>query len=484
MIDTHAHIDGEAFDEDRTEMIQRAFDNGVEAIIIPAIEPSRFDNVLSLCQQYPQIYCGMGIHPHNAHEANDDVLTLVKSLTQNPKVKAIGEIGLDYYYDFAPKDIQKEVFRKQLIIAKECDLPVIIHNRDSDDDLLEILEQEQDGNLRGVLHCFSSSLEALNKALQLGMHISFTGNITYKKSTLNEVVATTPLDKIMIETDSPYMTPVPHRGKRNEPAHVRFVAEKIAEIQGTTVENIFTMTTNTAKHLFRLSLALFIGIMVSLSAVSLQAQDERDQQEEVEEQEVINPYPKFIGFGPSVATNTIIETYTNQDSTNNRDTRSFDGNPGYGFSVTYNPVSFLMVDAGMIFTANNSKLKNDTTQTDPDTYTMLNLSVRAISNPHNKVSFFALAGVSYIAKKVSGLNGVPGFTNENLLGFNAGAGFMVNIPTDYGLIVPIAEWRLDFEGKSNTVTMPKDEKLKKWGLLDLSIFYSLPRLSLIWYPKF
>ena len=188
MIDTHAHIDADAFDEDRDEMITNAFASGVEAIIIPAIEPDRYDRVLTICNQYEHIYCGMGVHPHNANDYSATVEDRIIALLEDPKVKAVGEIGLDYYYDFAPKDIQQEVFRRQLNIAKTYDMPVIIHNRESDEDMIAILKEEQNGELKGVLHCFSSDLNMLEKALALGFHISFTGNITYKKSILNEIV--------------------------------------------------------------------------------------------------------------------------------------------------------------------------------------------------------------------------------------------------------------------------------------------------------
>ena len=258
MIDTHAHIDADVFDEDRDQMIAQAFANGVKAIIIPAIEPDRYDGVLSICNQYENIYCGMGVHPHNANDYSAPVEDRIIALLENPKVRAVGEIGLDYYYDFAPKDVQQEVFRRQLNIAKSYDMPVIIHNRESDDDMIEILQEEQNGELKGVLHCFSSDLTMLHKALDLGFHVSFTGNITYKKSILDEIVRATPLDKIMIETDSPYMTPVPHRGKRNEPQFVRFIAQKIAEIHALNLEEIITMTSNNAKSLFRLPLFLIV----------------------------------------------------------------------------------------------------------------------------------------------------------------------------------------------------------------------------------
>lgn len=485
MIDTHAHIDAEAFDEDRDEMIHRAFDQGVKAIIIPAIEPKRFDGVLSLCEKHDAVYCGMGVHPHNANDYNELAEAFIINQSHNPKVKAIGEIGLDYYYDFAPKEVQKSVFRKQLHLAKTLGKPVIIHNRESDEDLVNILKEEQDGELTGVLHCFSSNMDMLKTALDLNFHISFTGNITYKKSILDEIVKATPLSKIMIETDSPYMTPVPHRGKRNEPAFVQYIAQKIADLHQISLEEIITMTTRNAKSLFGLTILLF-GLLIGVANVPIFAQDEREEQEETTENEVIPfPYQRFIGFGPSVATNTIVETLTSVDA-NQRGTRSWDGNPSFGLSVAYNPLEFLMLDMGVMHTRNNSKLKNADkvpgTPTDPDIYTVAHLTARAIANPRGKVSFFASAGLNFLSKRVYATN--VEFTDDSQLGFNAGAGFMVNIPTAYGMLIPIAEWRLDFESKNNITKIPNVSPYNNWGNIEISTFYSLPKLTILWYPKF
>lgn len=487
MIDTHAHIDADAFDDDRGEMIRRAFDQGVEAIIIPAIEPKRFEGVLSLCEQYDQVYCGIGVHPHNANDFNQQAETRIINAMQFPKVKAVGEIGLDYYYDFAPRDVQKDVFRRQLRIAKECRKPVIIHNRESDDDVMEILKEEQHGELTGVLHCFSSNIHVLRTALDLNFHISFTGNITYKKSILDDIVKATPLSRIMIETDSPYMTPVPHRGKRNEPAFVQFIAQKIAEIHQVTIEEIIAMTTRNARALFGLPL-LMIGLIIGLSSFPMHAQDERDEEEEetTETVKTPSPYARFIGLGPSIATNTIVETLTSLDVSEKRGTRSWDGNPAFGFSVAYNPLEFLMFDLGLMHTRNNAKLNNANkvpgTPTDPDVYTVGHLTARAIANPRGKVSFFASAGINYLSKRVYATN--VEFSDDKQLAFNAGAGFMVNIPTSYGMIIPIAEWRLDFESKNNVTKIPNVDPYNTWGNVEISTFYSLPKLTILWYPKF
>ena len=477
LIDTHAHIDGDSFDEDRHDMIQRAFDNGLEAIIIPAIESKNYDKIIHLCDNYPQIYCGMGIHPHNVANATDLDIELVKQYADHKKVIAIGEIGLDYYYDFAPKEIQKEMFRKQLILAKQLDLPVIIHNRESDKDLLSILKEEQDGTLNGVLHCFSSDLDTLNQALDVNMHISFTGNITYKKSTLSDIVKAVPLDRIMVETDSPFMTPVPHRGKRNEPSFVKYIAEKIAEIHDLQFEQVCTMTSNTAKKLFRLSMLIVLFSAITGFSQSIYAQISDDSTEYEEEIIPQNPYSRTFGIGLFVATNTAIEQLTFEQKTNSRSTRSYDGNAALGFSLGYNIIDPIMIEAGYLYTRNNKPIELGYS-TLPNTYEIFNISMRAIANPRSKVAFFAIGGLSFISNTILG-------DIRNVIGFNAGAGFMVQIPTDYGIFVPTAEWRLDFEGEDyRTGNEDIDRKFKGWGPVTINSFYSLPKLTIFWYPKF
>ncbi len=259
MIDTHCHLNAEQFTEDRREVLLRAEERGVRTVIIPAIEPKHFDGLLQLMHEQAtlssvRLYCGIGIHPHHAHEAREEDFERIEAIldpaTRIESIVAVGECGLDYYYDFAPRDVQKDVFRRQLRYAKQFQLPVIIHNRESDEDVLHLIEEEQDGRLRGVLHCFSSDRAVLDRALALGMMVSFTGNITYKKSTLSDVVAHLPLTHCMIETDAPYMSPVPYRGKRNEPSYVYHVAEKIAEIRGLSTDDVIAHTTRNAMHFF------------------------------------------------------------------------------------------------------------------------------------------------------------------------------------------------------------------------------------------
>ncbi len=208
---------------------------------------------VKLSNEYDFIYAAVGIHPHDAKEAQEKDYDKLRAWLQNEsKVVAVGEIGLDYYYDFSPKDVQREVFVRQLQLAQETGLPVIIHNRDSHGDMMDILRQEAKG-VKGVLHCYSGSVEMAEELLEMGFYLSFAGPLTYKNAAkLPEVVKAVPLERMLIETDCPYLTPQPHRGKRNEPSYVRFVAEKIAEIKGKTWQEVAETTRKNTALLFNI----------------------------------------------------------------------------------------------------------------------------------------------------------------------------------------------------------------------------------------
>lgn len=505
MIDTHAHIDSDQFADDRKDMIKRAFDNGMLAIVVPSIHPGNFDAVRSLADTYDNIFRGIGVHPHNAHEATHKIFDTIERQTEDEKVVAVGEIGIDYYYDFSPKETQKTVFREQLRIAKRTGLPAIIHNREADEDVLKIIEEEQDGTLRGVLHCFSSDEQILERALALGMNVSFTGNITYKKSVLGDVVKRAPLDKLMIETDCPYMTPVPHRGKRNEPMFVRHVAEKIAELHETTLEQVLTMTTNNALSFFKILLCLFIVLgYVSTTEVYAQKKktknDQYNDRDEEEDEEKGSSLPswwqkKSIGVAFTLSTNTIVEAQTGID-TNRRSSLSYEGLLAYGGGVTYSLLDWLNVEASYLYSKNN---KVTETQKDskgdplPNTHQSINLSVRAIANPYAKVNFFGTVGFSYLtnkiwAGKIAGIDPDDQLMKTvNQVGMNFGAGFSVNIPFSFGLFQPTAEWRLDFPFQTETrlIATRRDEpnNPSPRRSFEVSTFYSLPRFTLYFYPK-
>ncbi|NQV13199.1 MAG: TatD family hydrolase [Parcubacteria group bacterium] len=254
LIDTHAHLFKE-YDKDRAEVIQRALDNGVEKIINIGCNLQLSQTSIDLAAKYDNIYASVGIHPHDGDE--DDLgkaMAEIHRLAQQPKVVAIGEIGLDYFSleKESEKEVQKKLFREQLAIAKELDLPVILHCRDAYQDMLKILQSDKVN--RGVAHCFLGNREAAKRFIEQGLHLSFTGVITFKKQDeILQVVKETPLEKIMVETDCPYLAPEPNRGKRNEPAYVRQIAEQVATIKEIGMDKIEETTTNNAINLFNLN---------------------------------------------------------------------------------------------------------------------------------------------------------------------------------------------------------------------------------------
>ncbi len=252
LIDSHAHIDDQKYNEDREAVLENARAAGVELIINPGADEASSFRAVAMSEKYPMVYATVGIHPHDAKdyvpEKHDALLT---EWAQKEKVVAIGEIGLDYHYDYSPRDVQQEVFIRQLIIAKAVQLPIVIHNRESMEDMVRILKQYFAPEYGGIMHSYSGSVEMAKVFLEMGFHLSISGPLTFSNARkLPEVVAMMPLDRLLIETDSPYLTPTPHRGKRNEPAYVRFVAAEIARIRGMAVEEVAEMTTRNAKRVF------------------------------------------------------------------------------------------------------------------------------------------------------------------------------------------------------------------------------------------
>lgn len=255
LIDSHAHIDDEKFNEDREAVLENARAAGVELIINPGADEASSFRAVAMSEKYPMIYATVGIHPHDAkdylpqkHDA------LLREWAKKEKVVAIGEIGLDYHYDYSPRDVQQEVFIRQLIIAKAVKLPIVIHNRESMEDMVRILKDHFAPEYGGIMHSYSGSVEMARVFLDMGFHLSISGPLTFKNARkLPEVVAMMPLDRLLIETDSPYLTPTPYRGKRNEPAYVALVAAEIARIRGMTVEEVAEITTQNAKRVFGIS---------------------------------------------------------------------------------------------------------------------------------------------------------------------------------------------------------------------------------------
>jgi len=476
LIDTHAHIDTEAFDEDRELVIQRAVDEGVEAIIIPAIEHKDFARVLEVAETHNNIFCAMGIHPHNADEINAKTLQLIEDNCKNENVIAIGEIGLDYYYDFTPKDVQQKAFATQLKIAKKLDLPVIIHNRESDDDLLRILTEEQDGKLKGVLHCFSGDLKMLQQSLDLGFLVSFTGNITFKKSALSEIIENTPLDKMMLETDSPYLTPVPYRGKRNEPAYVKHIAEKIAEIKKTTINEVINMTSKNAKRLFGILSMLILFLSIGLSNSStLYAQSEYE-----DEDVFVSPYPKGLGFGFDVGTNTIVETqyYKGLDKS-----ISYEGIFFWGATINWAVFDFMMLEATYNYSKNTKIIQKSNNQLGPNIHQVLELTSQWIANPHSRVNFYGMLGLSFFHNTLNDSRPILE-TKDASLGLNFGIGFKINIPiASIMLITPYLEWRLNWPpARVDGITF-WDRGSTEPVKIESTKFFSMPRFGIIIYPS-
>jgi TatD DNase family protein len=259
-IDSHAHIDGPEYDADRDEVIRRARDAGVNAILtVGTGDPhsGALERAIHLAEKHEDIFAAIGTHPHDARLFDDLAEERIKKLIrESSRVIAWGEIGLDYHYDDSPREVQREVFRRQLRLAREAGLPVIIHTREAEDDTIEILKEEwRDPSLRGIMHCFSGSLKLAQATLELGFLISFAGVLTFKKADdLRAVAAQVPLDRLLIETDCPYLSPVPFRGRRNEPAHVVEVARCLAVIHEKTLEEMGQITTDNFTELFGLSL--------------------------------------------------------------------------------------------------------------------------------------------------------------------------------------------------------------------------------------
>lgn len=257
-IDSHAHIEGSEFDPDREAVIQRALDAGVEIIVCVGdgeVAGGSHAAAFRIAEQYPFIYTTVGVHPHEARLLDDNLYAQLMELSLHPKVIAWGEIGLDYHYDNSPRDVQREAFRKQLRMARERGLPVSIHTREAEADTLAILEEEWKGSgLGGVIHCFTGTRAFAEAAVELGFFISFSGVITFKKAEdLRETARALPIDRILIETDSPFLAPIPYRGRRNEPAYVVETARAIATLHGMEPDDLGRATSENFKRLFAIS---------------------------------------------------------------------------------------------------------------------------------------------------------------------------------------------------------------------------------------
>jgi len=254
LFDTHVHLNSKMYEADLDEVIHRAVEAGVTRMAVIGFDEPSNARALELAEQYESIYAVVGIHPSDAKSATDDSWPLLRQQLTHPKVVALGECGFDYYHDTSFNDIQRDVFKKQLEIAKEMDMPIVVHMRDSTHDTYEMLNDEGRG-LSGVVHCYSGDVLMMQKFLDLGFYIGLDGPVTFKNAhNVHEIAKVVPIDRLVIETDGPYLTPTPNRGKRNEPAYVSYVAEKIAELKGMTYEEVCRITTENGLKMYRLEI--------------------------------------------------------------------------------------------------------------------------------------------------------------------------------------------------------------------------------------
>ncbi|OWR27494.1 hydrolase TatD [Saccharibacillus sp. O23] len=251
LFDTHTHMDAPEFEEDRDETIARAVEAGVGHFVNIGFNRETIPTTLALAEKYPFVCAAIGWHPVDAIDMQPGDLEWIESLCSHEKVVAIGEIGLDYHWDKSPKDVQHRVLREQIALAKRVKLPIVIHNREAHEDTIRILKEENASEVGGIMHAFSGSWETAKICLDMGFHLSFGGPVTFKNAKQpKEVLEKTPMDRLLIETDAPYLTPHPYRGKRNETGYVRLVAETAAQLKGVSLEEIADQTTKNAKLLF------------------------------------------------------------------------------------------------------------------------------------------------------------------------------------------------------------------------------------------
>ncbi|KAB2329121.1 TatD family hydrolase [Bacillus mesophilum] len=249
--DTHVHLNAEQFEDDVQEVIDRAVEEGVTNMVVVGFDRPTITRAMELVEKYDFLYASVGWHPVDAIDMTDEDLLWIEELSAHSKVVALGEMGLDYHWDKSPKEIQKEVFRKQIRLAKKVGLPIVIHNREATADIVAILKEEEAAEVGGIMHCFSGSAETAQECVEMNFLISLGGPVTFKNAKKpKEVAEVIPLEKLLIETDCPFLAPHPYRGKRNEPSYVTLVAQQIAEIKEVPVHEVAKATTDNAKKLF------------------------------------------------------------------------------------------------------------------------------------------------------------------------------------------------------------------------------------------
>ena len=252
-IDAHAHYEDEAFDQDRSQVLDKIQKAGCECVIDAAQDIATSENILALAEKYSFIYAAVGVHPHCAAAFKDEDMTVIENLAKHEKCVAIGEIGLDYHYDFSPRDRQQQVFRQHIRLARKISKPIVVHDREAHQDTLDILQQEKAEECGCLIHCFSGSREMAKVIMKRGYSVSIGGAVTFKNArNVIEALDVIPLDRILLETDCPYMTPVPYRGQRNDSEFIPFIARKIAETKGVLLDSVFEITKNNTKSFFAL----------------------------------------------------------------------------------------------------------------------------------------------------------------------------------------------------------------------------------------
>jgi len=253
LIDSHAHLEMPEFSKDLESVIQRAKASGVEYIFTVGTEKKDWKRALEIADSHPRIYAILGVHPHNAKEIDDQTYPTLRDLCRNAKVKAYGEIGLDFFRNLSPRDLQLKRFREQIGLAKELRLPVVIHDREAHQDTLEILKSERAEECGGIIHCFSGDYEMAKACMDMGFFISIPGSITFKNAEgFRETISRIPLESLLVETDAPFLTPLPFRGKRNEPSYVRYTAQSLAEVKKISFEKVAEVTTENALRIYKL----------------------------------------------------------------------------------------------------------------------------------------------------------------------------------------------------------------------------------------
>ncbi len=254
LIDSHAHLEMPDFKKDLEAVIQRAKDSGIEYLFTVGTEEKDWKRALEIAHSHPSVYAILGVHPHNAREIDDQTYSLLTKLCGDEKVKAYGEIGLDFFRNLSPRDVQLKRFREQIGLAKQLGLPIVVHDREAHRETLEMLQSEKAEACGGIIHCFSGDYEMAKICMDMGFYISIPGTITFKNAeAFREIVRKIPLESLLVETDAPFLTPEPFRGKRNEPAYVRYTAEKLAQVKKIPFETVAEVTTENALRVYRLN---------------------------------------------------------------------------------------------------------------------------------------------------------------------------------------------------------------------------------------